>query len=212
MSDEISSSSSPPQLSIIVDLTTSAFDFKTVYNNLSSQPPPNTDHHYWHFGGLRSYTIPFESNHDETTINHVISKLKLLQNQLSNLPPFWILYKEGEQKSIVSPVEVIRKNAKLGKFYTNNTYQIEYTSGALVQLDKYIYNPQTEIKESWRIVFYHDRIDIDYGCKENKLRKTLKAEMMDKCVIIMTQQDSFTLFINMTGNALDYKALNDDGK
>ncbi|CAF0932173.1 unnamed protein product [Rotaria sp. Silwood1] len=219
MSDELSSYSSPcAQLSIIVDLTTSSFDFKTLYNHLSSQPPPNSDHHHWYFGGLRSYTIPFEANHDEITINRVISKLKLLQNHLSILPPFWISYKKcqppsQQQQHQINPLttitpEIIRKNVKLGKFYANNGFDIEYTGGALVAIDKYIWDIQTQIKESWRLVFYHDKIDIDYGCKEKKLRKTLKAEMMDRCAVIMTQTDGFTLFINMNGNPIDYEAVN----
>jgi hypothetical protein len=234
MSDELSSSSSSPpcaQLSIIVDLTSSSFDFKTLYNHLSSQPPTNSDHHHWHFGGLRSYTIPFQSNHDETTINRVISKLKLLQNHLSILPPFWISYKKCQppppppQQQQTSPLttttpEVIRKNVKLGKFYTNNGFDMEYTGGALVELNKYIWDIQTQINEPWRLVFYHDKIDIDYGCKEKKMRKTLKVEMMDRCAVIMTQKDGFTLFINMNGNPIEYEAgnsniplnTNEDGK
>jgi hypothetical protein len=227
MSDELSSpssssSSSPPcaQLSIIVDLTNSSFDFKTLYNHLSSQPPTNNEHHHWHFGGLRSYTIPFQSNHDDTTINHVISKLKLLQNHLSILPPFWISYKKNQPSQIIPLTttipEIIRKNVKLGKFYTNNGFDIEYTGGALVELNKYIWDIQTQIKEPWRLVFYHDKIDIDYGCKEKKLRKTLKAEMMDRCAVIMTQKDGFTLFLNMNGNPIEYETVNsitnDDGK
>jgi hypothetical protein len=216
MSDEISSPSPPcAQLSIIVDLTSSSFDFKTLYNHLSSQPPSNSDHHHWHFGGLRSYTIPFQSNHDETTINHVISKLKLLQNHLSILPPFWISYKKCLPQPLqqTSPLttttsEVIRKNVKLGKFYTNNGFDMEYTGGALVALNKYIWDIQTQIKEPWRLVFYHDKIDIDFGCKEKKLRKTLKAELMDRCAVIMTQKDGFTLFINMNGNPIEYEAVN----
>jgi hypothetical protein len=232
MSDELSSpSSSPPcaQLSIIVDLTTSSFDFKTLYNHLSSQPPTNSDHHHWLFGGLRAYTIPFQSNHDETTINRVISKLKLLQNHLSILPPFWISYKKCQPPPPPQPTvpltttttsEIIRKNVKLGRFYTNNGFDMEYTAGALVELNKYIWDIQTQIKEPWRLVFYHDKIDIDYGCKEKRLRKTFKAEVMDRCAVIMTQKDGFTLFINMNGNPIEYEAVNatiplntnDDGK
>jgi hypothetical protein len=221
MSDELSSpSSSPPcaQLSIIVDLTKSSFDFKTLYNHLSSQPPTNSEHHHWHFGGLRSYTIPFQSNHDETTINRVISKLKLLQNHLSILPPFWISYKKCQPQTIplTAIPEIIRKNVKLGKFYTNNGFDMEYTGGALVELNKYIWDIQTQIKEPWRLVFYHDKIDIDYGCKEKKMRKTLKAEMMDRCAVIMTQKDGFTLFLNMNGNPIEYETVNsttnEDGK
>jgi hypothetical protein len=206
MSDEIPSS----QLSIIVDLISSSFDFKALCNNLSSRPSPNCDHHYWHFGGLRSYTISYQSNIDETTINNDISELKLLQNQTSIFPPYWISYKKYEQEKDETSPEVIQKNLKLGRFYTNNTFQIEYTAGALVQLNKYIYDIQTEIKDGCRLVFYHDRIDLDYGGKENKLRKTFKAEMMDKCVIIMKEEKSFTLFIYMTGNPIEYKGLNDD--
>jgi hypothetical protein len=213
MSDEISSSPSS-QLSIIVDLTSSPFDFKKLYNYLSSQHPVNCDDHYCHFGGLRSYTILFQSNHDETTINSVISKVKLLQNHHSLFPPFWIFHKQCQPQILPSltPCEVIKKNLKLGRFYTNNIFQITYTSGALVQLDKYVYDPQTEIKDGWRLVFYHDRIDIDYGNKENKLRKTFKAEMMDRCAVIMTEENSFTLFINTTGNPIDYKCVNNDEK
>jgi hypothetical protein len=84
---------------------------------------------------------------------------------------------------------------------------MEYTAGALVELNKYIWDIQTQIKEAWRIVFYHDKIDIDYGCKEKKLRKTFKAEMMDRCAVIMTQVDGFTLFINMNGNPIDSEAI-----
>ena len=232
MSDELPSpSSSPPcaQLSIIVDLTSSSFDFKTLYNHLSSQAPNNSEHHHWHFGGLRSYTIPFQSNHDETTINRVISKLKLLQNHLAILPPFWISYKKCQTTTSTLPLatalptttmtsaiaaatplpsEIIRKNVKLGKFYMNNGLDMEYTAGALVELNKYIWDLQTQIKEPWRLVFYHDKIDLDYGCKEKKMRKTFKAEMMDRCAVIMTQKDGFTLFINMNGNPIEYEAVN----
>jgi hypothetical protein len=211
MTGEISSLPSS-QLSIIVDLT-SPFDFKALYNNLSSQPPANSEHHYWHFGGLRSYTIPFSSNANQTTINSVISKLKALQKHRSLFPPFWILHKECQPPIPSSPPEVIKKNLKLGRFYTNNIFQIEYTSGALVQLDKYVYDIQTEIKDGWRAVFYHDRIDIDYGLEKDKLRKTLKAELIDRCVVIMTEQNSLTLFINMTGNTADYKgSINDENR
>lgn len=212
MSDDLPSPYA--QLSIIVDLTSSPFDFKTLYTHLSSQPPPNSDHHHWYFGGLRSYTIPFESNHDEVTINHVISKLKLLQNHLSILPPFWISYKKCQQTQSQNPLttvttpEVIRKNVKLGKFYANNGFDLDYTAGALVGLDKYIWDIQTQIKDPWRVVFYHDKIDIDYGSKEKRMRKTLKAEMMDRCAVIMTQPNGFTLFINMSGNPIDYEAIN----
>lgn len=217
MSDELpspSSSSPCAQLSIIVDLTTSSFDFKTLYNHLSSQPPTSSDHHHWHFGGLRSYTIPFQCNDDETTINRVISKLKLLQNHLAILPPFWISYKKCPPlptlpltSATTPPPEIIRKNVKLGKFYTNNGFDMEYTGGALVELNKYIWDIQTQIKEPWRLVFYHDKIDIDYGCKEKKMRKTLKAEMMDRCAVIMTQKDGFSLFINMNGNPIEYETV-----
>ena len=208
MSNELFSSLPSAQLSIIVDLTSTSFDFKTLYNHLSSQPPPNTDHHHWHFGGLRSYTIPFQSNHDESTIDGVIAKLKLLQNHLSILPPFWISYKKCQP--VVLPLaapEMIRKNVKLGRFYTNNGFEVEYTAGALVGLNKYIWDIHTQMKEPWRLVFYHDKIDIDYGCKEKRLRKTLKAEVMDRCVVIMTQTDGFTLFINMNGNPIDSEAI-----
>ena len=212
MSDELSSSPPYAQLSIIVDLTSSPFDFKTLYQHLSSQAPSNSDHHHWHFGGLRSYTIPFQSNDDDTTIDRVISKLKLLQNHLSILPPFWISYKKCQPPPTVpcltTTPEIIRKNLKLGKFYTNNGLDMEYTAGALVELNKYIWDIQTQIKEPWRLVFYHDKIDIDYGCKEKKMRKTLKAEMMDRCTVIMTQKDGFSLFINMNGNPIDYETIN----
>ena len=210
MSDELFSSLPSAQLSIIVDLTSASFDFKTLYNHLSSQPPPTTDHHHWHFGGLRSYTIPFQSEHDETTVNCVIAKLKLLQNHLSILPPFWVSYKKCQPATLpltTAAPEMIRKNVKLGRFYTNNGFEMEYTAGALVALNKYIWDIQTQMKEPWRLVFYHDKIDIDYGCKEKKLRKTLKAEMMDRCVVIMTQIDGFTLFINMNGNPIDSEAI-----
>ncbi|CAF1684220.1 unnamed protein product [Rotaria magnacalcarata] len=214
MSDNLSSSLCA-QLSIIVDLSSSSFDFKKLYSHLSSQSPPNTDHHHWYFGGLRSFTIPFEANHDEITINHVISKLKLLQNHLSILPPFWISYKKcqplQQQPAPFTPAttpEVIRKNIKLGKFYANNGFDMEYTGGALVGIDKYIWDIQTQIRDPWRLVFYHDKIEIDYGSKEKRLRKTLKAEVMDRCAVIMTQSDGFTLFINMNGNPIDHEAVN----
>lgn len=224
MSDEYLSSLPSAQLSIIVDLTSTTFDFKTLYQHLSSQPPSNSDHHHWHFGGLRSYTIPLQSNLDETTIDRVIAKLKLLQNHLTIFPPFWISFKKcppppiGLQSiaaaatttmtTIPTTTEIIRKNLKLARFYTNNGLQMEYTAGALVELNKYIWDIHTQIKEPWRLVFYHDKIDIDYGCKENKLRKTLKAEMMDRCAVIMSQHDGFTLFINMNGNPIDSEATN----
>jgi hypothetical protein len=208
MSDENSS-----QLSIIVDLTSSSFDFKALYNHLSSQPPPNSDHHYWHFGGLRSYTIPFQSNIDETTIHSIITKLKLLQNPTYPFPPYWISYKKCQPPQTNLPsCEVIKKNLKLGKFYANNNFQIEYTSGALVQLNRYTYDPQTEIKDGYQLVFYHDRIDLDYGGKEKKLRKTFKAEMFDKCSILMTEEKCLTLFLNMNGNSINYEGLNADEK
>ena len=127
------------------------------------------------------------------------------------LPPFWISYKKCQLQQQTAPVttaEIIRKNIKLGKFYANHGLDIEYTAGALVSIDKYIWDIQTQIKELWRIVFYHDKIEIDYGCKEKKMRKTLKAEMMDRCVVIMTQKDGFTLFINMNGNPIDFEAIN----
>ncbi|CAF3409422.1 unnamed protein product [Rotaria sp. Silwood1] len=213
MTNEIYSSPSS-QLSIIVDLTSSTFDFKKLCHQLACGSLPNYDHHYWHFGGLRSYTIPFQSDQDETIIDSFMSKLKLLQNYLSLFPPFWISHKKCQQQqlSALTPSEVIKKNLKLGKFYTNNIFQIEYTSGSLVQLNRYIYDIQTEINDGWRLVFYHDRIDIDYGCKKNKLRKTLKAEMIDKCAVIMTEQNKLTFFINMNGNLVDYESLNDDEK
>ncbi|CAF4599463.1 unnamed protein product, partial [Rotaria socialis] len=212
MSHEVSSLPSS-QLSIIADLSSSSFNFKKLYKQLSNELLPNYDHHYWHFGGLRSFTIPFQSGQDETIIDDYTTKLKLLQNYLSLFPPFWISYRKCQQQQLLSSSlspEVIKKNLKLGKFYTNNTFQIEYTAGALVQLDRYVYDVETEIKDGWRLVFYHDRIDIDYGCKDNRLRKTLKAEMIDKCVVIMTEQNRITLFINMNGNLVDYKSLHDD--
>ena len=200
------------QLNIIVDLISSSFDFKTLYNHLSSQPPSNSDHHHWHFGGLRSYTIPFETNQDEITIHRVISKLKLLQNHFAILPPFWISYKTYQQQetipSITSIPEIIRKNIKLRKFYLNNGLDMEYTGGALVALNKYIWDIQTQIKDLWCLTFYHDKINIDYGSKEKRMRKTLKADMMDSCVVIMTQNDGFILFVNMNGNPIDYEAVN----
>ena len=61
-------------------------------------------------------------------------------------------------------------------------------------------------------MFYHDRIDLDYGSKENKLRKTFKAELMDRCAVIMDGSDSLTLFLNVTGNSVDYKSVIDDHK
>ena len=206
MTNDLSSSTS--QLSIIVDLTSSRFDLKEFYKNLSQFSLPNYDHHYWHYGGLRSYTIPFRFEDDETNIQGYISELKSIQNYF---PLYWISYKEQILLSSISS-EVIKKNLKLGRFYANNTFQIECTSGALVQLNEYFYDPQTEIKDGWRLVFYHDRIDIDYGFKENKLRKTLKAEMIDKCVVIMKEQNKLTFFINMNGNLIDYKSLNNDEK
>ena len=204
MTDDISSS----QLSIIVDLLSSPFEFKSLCHKISFPPPTDCNHHYYHFAGLRSFTIPFQTDQDETTINSVISKFKTYQNQQSDFPPYWICYKECE----VEPptCEVIKKNLKLGRFYTNNSFGIEYTSGALVQLDKYIYEPSTEIKDGYRLVFYHDRIDLDYGDKENKFRKSFKAEMMDKCAVIMTGLDHLTIFLNMNGNSIDYVGKNKD--
>ncbi|UJR21373.1 hypothetical protein I4U23_024465 [Adineta vaga] len=210
MATEVASTLSS-QLSIITDLTASSFNFKSYCNLLSCRPLTNYDHHYWHFAGLRSYTIPFYSTDDEITINNVIMKSKSLQNSASQLPPYWISHKQCQQHSPSSiPCEVIRKNLKLEKFYTNNTYQIQYTSGALIQLNQYVYDPETVIQDGWRLVFYHDRIDLDYGCKENKLRKTFKAELMDRCAVIMEQSNSLTLFMNMTGNSVDYQYLNND--
>jgi hypothetical protein len=206
MGDEIPSS----QLSIIVDLTASPFDFKALYHNLSSKTPPNCDHHYWHFAGLRSYAIPFQYNDEEITINNVISKLKSIQNQPTNFPPYWICHKKCQPDP--PTCEVIKKNLKLGKFYTNNAFKIEYTSGALVQLNKYVYDPQREIKDGYRLVFYHDRIDLDFGNKEEKLRKTFKAEMMDQCAVIMTEENRLILFLNMTGNSIDYRGTDNDDK
>lgn len=214
MSEEALSSLPHAQLSIVVDLTSTSFDFKTLYNHLSSQAPPNSDHHHWHFGGLRSYTIPFQSNHDEATVHHVISKLKLLQNHLSILPPFWISYKKCQLNTLPSPTssainsEIIRKNLKLARFYTNNGLEMDYSAGALVELNKYIWDIRTQIKDAWRIVFYHDKIEIDFGSKDKKMRKTLKAEMMDRCAVVMTQSNGFTLFINLTGNPIDSEAIN----
>ncbi len=209
MADEISA----PQLSIIVDHTSAPLDFKRLYAHLSSQPPLNSDHHYWHFGGLRYYTIPFQSTDDETTINNVISKLKYLQNQPSLVSPFWISDKKCQQTRTYLPsAEVVKKNLRLRGFHSNNTYQIEYTSGALVQLNRYVYDPQTEIKDGCRLTFYHDRIDLDYGGKENKLRKTFKADLMDKSAVIMEEERRLTLFINMSGNPVEYADLSDDEK
>lgn len=205
MSEEIPAS----QLSIIVDLTSSSFDFKKLYAHLSSQPPENTEHHYWHFGGLRSFTIPFNTNHDETTINHVITKLKTLQKQVSLFPPYWISHKQCVPMS--PSCEVIKKNQRLGSFQTNAHFRIEYTAGALVQLNKYIYDPRTEINDVARLTFYYDRIDLDYG-QEMKFRKTIKSAMMDKCAVIMTDTNQFTLFFTMNGNATEYKSCNPDEK
>jgi hypothetical protein len=44
------------------------------------------------------------------------------------------------------------------------------------------------------------------------MRKTFKAEMMDKCSVIMTGENHLTLFFNMTGNSIDYKSLNNNDK
>jgi hypothetical protein len=195
MTDDIPSS----QLSIIFDSIPSTFDFKSLCNKISFPPPPKSDHHYWHFAGLRSYTIPFQSDQDDTTINSVISKFK---SNLNHQSDYWICYKETHVEP--STREVIKKNLTIGRFYTNNSFEIEYTSGALVQLDKYIYEPTTEIKNGYRLVFYHDRIDLDCGGQEKKLRKSFKAEMMDKCAVIMTGNNHLTLFLNMMGNAIDY--------
>ena len=210
MTDEIPPSPSS-QLSIIVDLTKSPFNFKHLCKRLSYEPLENCDHHYWHFGGLRSFTIPFYAHHDETYIRSFISKVKSLQNLPSSFSPFWVSHKDCQQEEIRSPEEVIKKNVKLGKFYKNDQFEIEYTAGALVQLDKYMYDVQTQIQESWRLIFYHDRIDIDYD-RKGKQRKTLKAEMMDRCVVIMRDSCSITLFFNMNGNSIDYKDPNDDEK
>ncbi|CAF0876200.1 unnamed protein product [Adineta ricciae] len=199
------------QLSIIVDPAASSLNYKALYSHISVQPPDNRDHHYWHFGGLRSYTIPFYSKDDDEAINNVMTKLKQLQTQF---PPYWISLKQCHQQtsSLLAPCETIKKNVKLGKFYTNDTYQIQFTAGSLVQLNQYIYDPVTEIRDGWCLVFYHDRIDLDYGSKENKLRKTFKAELMDRCAVIMDGSDTLTLFLNVTGNSVDYKSVIDDNK
>ena len=206
MSDENFASPTTSQLSIIVDLIPSPFDFKKFSHYLSlPRPPPNNEHHYWHFAGLRSYTIPFQSDDDETLIHNSIALAKSLQHQSSLFPPYWICYKQCDDEDECSPVEVIKKNLKLGRFYCNEMFQIEYTAGALVQLNKYVYEPQSQLTDGCRLVFYHDRIDLDYGGKENKLRKTFKAEMMEKCVVIMKEETRLILFLNINGNPIDYK-------
>ena len=215
MSSELSSSSSSScaQLSIIVDLISSSFDFKALYNHLFWQPPSNSDHHYWHFGGLRSFTIPFQSNQDEATIENVISRLKLLQNYLSLLSPFWILYKSCQQRHTIvqqttTASAIVRKKTKLANFNANDGFHVEYTAGALVSINKYIWDMRTQIKDIGSIAFYHDKIVIDYNDKKNRMRKTFKADMIDRCVVIMTYNDGFTLFINMNGNSIDHRAMN----
>ena len=191
------------QLSIIVDLTSSPFDFKKFSQSLPLPRPPSNEHHYWHFAGLRSYTIPFQSDDDETLISNITSISKSLQYQSTLFPPYWVCYKECEEEC--SPVEVIKKNLKLGRFYCNEMFRIEYTSGALIQLNKYIYEPTSTFHDGCRLVFYHDRLDLDYGGKENKLRKTFKAEMMEKCVVIIKEETRLIFFFHMTGNSIDYK-------
>ena len=198
------------QLSIIVDLISAPFDFKALYKQLSSEPPANAEHHYWHFAGLRAYAIAFESSDDQRLIDNIIDKLKSIQNQPSPLPPFWISHKKTLQPAPSN--EVINKNAKLAKFITNPKFQVGYTSGALLQLDKYAYDVETCIDDVWGLTFYHDRIDMDYGPVDKRMRKVLKADMMDRCAVVMTHDDGFTLFINLSGNPVEYKTANPDGR
>ena len=205
MTDELGSS----QLSIIVDLTASPFDFKSLYKELSSRAPANTEHHYYHFAGLRSYTIDFPANEDESTVEQVIDKLKAIQNQPSLLSPFWISHKKilpQVNVPCLTSTETIKKNVKLGTFRVNEHFRLQYCAGALTQLNRYAYDNQTKIDDAWSLVFYHDRIDLDYGRKDEKLRKTFKADMMDRCAVRMSQANGFTLLINMTGNAIDFKS------
>lgn len=215
MTDEIPFS----QLSIIVDLTSSSFDFKKLYGEISSEPPANSEHHYWHFGGLRSFTIPFQTDDDEITIKNVISKLELLQHPPARYPPYWLSYKKFDPEPLVR--EVIKKNYKLGRFNTNKQFQIEYTSGAFIQLNRYVYDTETQMIDRSRLIFYHDRIDLDYtikeldldqNYKEKKMRKTFKAEIMDKCAVVMKEENKLILFINMSGNPIEYQGMIDDEK
>jgi len=74
-------------------------------------------------------------------------------------------------------------------------------------LNRYVYDPDTSISDIYCLTFYYDRIEFDYGQKEKPLRKTLKTSMMDRCAIIMTDQDQFTMFFNMNGNAIDYEGV-----
>jgi hypothetical protein len=199
------------QLNVIFDSISSSFDFRTLYNHISSEPPDNAEHHYWHFGGLRSYSITFCSTDDEAAIARQVDKLKLIQTYQSLLPPFWISYRKALSTTILTDLqssEVIKKNTKLGKCFVNKHFRIAYSAGALIQLNKYIYDTETEILDTQCLVFYHDRIELNYGTKDNKLRKTFKADMMDRCAIFMTQETSMTVYINTTGNPIDYESRN----
>ena len=197
----------PNELSIIVDLASAPFDFKSLYNHLSSQPPENADHHYWHFAGLRSYTIAIQTTDDKTLVARLLDKLRLIQRSPALFPPFWISPKQTSEASIETcqPAdEVVKKNMKIDAFHSNQNYRFTYSAGALTQMNKYAYDAETEISDITDLVFFHDRIDLEFGGKEQKLRKTLKADLMDRCAVLMTEATGVTLFINMTGNAIDY--------
>lgn len=198
------------QLSIIVDLISKPFDYKALYKRLSSEPPASSEHHYWHFAGLRAYAIAFQSTDDQRLIDGIIDKLKTIQNQPSSLPPFWISHKKTVQATPSN--EVINKNAKLAKISTNAKFHIAYTAGALLQLDKYAYDLDTGINDVWGLTFYHDRIDMDYGPVDKRMRKVFKADMMDRCSVVMTHDNGFSLFINLSGNPIEYKTANADGE
>ena len=195
------------QLSIIVDLASAPFDFNRLYNQLSSQPPDNAEHHYWHFAGLRSYTITIQPTDEKNLVTRVIDKLKQLQSSPTPFPPFWISPKQTSEASTAAcpaPEEVIKKNMKLAKFHSRPHFQFAYSAGALTQMNKYVYDVETEISDVLDLVFYYDRIDLEFGGKEKKLRKSLKADLMDRCAVLTTGATSLTLFISMTGNAIDY--------
>ena len=84
MCDDIPAS----QLSIIVDLTSSIFDIRKLYNQLDTNLNLTLEHHYWHFGGLRSFTTQFHTNDDENLIANLIQQLKNLQSQTNLFSPF----------------------------------------------------------------------------------------------------------------------------
>lgn len=198
------------QLSIIVDSkSTSSFDIGTLWFEIFSTSTDTVDHHYWYFAGLRSFTINFREEDDETFIERAIEKLKILQTQQNRCWKFWFSLKKRSPdcplSSSTSSTEAIRKNRKISSFLTDENFWLNYSAGALKSPHVYMADESTEIKETSNFTFYHDRIDLDYGQNENRRRKTLKAEIVDKCVVIKKNETNFTIFINTIGNLIDYQ-------